>query len=57
MLDFIMLTISIALGIMLAMVMMVVLLLQPKVMKMYAKFVMKSMDNMINITNEETKDL
>ena len=57
MLNFIMLTISIALGILLAMVMMVVLLLQPKVMKLYAKFVMKSMNNMIDITNDETKDL
>ena len=57
MLDFIIMTLSIALGIILATVVMFVLMLQPKVIKIYTKFIMKYMENVTKISEEEMKDL
>lgn len=55
MVEFISLTLSIALGIILAVVIMYLIAFNPVVMKIYAKFVMKSMTKMFDIT-EESKD-
>lgn len=57
MLDFIIMTLSVALGVILATVVMFVLMLQPKVIKIYTKFIMKYMENVTKISEEEMKDL
>ncbi len=59
MLDFIMMTLSIAGGILLAMGVMLVIMLQPCVIKWYTKLTMKSFESMFDVTNEkeEAKDL
>lgn len=54
--DFILTTLSITLSIMLASVLMVVIMLQPWVMKAYTKFVLKSMENISNIAVEATEE-
>ena len=58
MMEFIGLTLSIALGITLSMVIILVLAFNPLVMRIYAKFMMKSMNTMFEtmIDNEEEKD-
>lgn len=56
MLDFITMSFSIAGGIIIAMVVMLVLMLQPCVIKWYAKQTMKMLESMTSITyNEEDK--
>lgn len=54
--DFILTTLSITLSIMLASVLMVVIMLQPWVMKAYTKFVLKSMENISNIAVEANEE-
>ena len=54
--NFILTTLSIALGIMLASVLMVVIMLQPFVMKVYTKFVLRSMDKITQIAVEATEE-
>lgn len=56
MFEFIGLTLSIALGIVLAMVIMCVIAFNPVVVKFYTKNVMKSMNKMFEVADESTKD-
>lgn len=56
MLDFIFMTLSIAGGIIIAMLVMLLLMLQPCVMKWYSKQTIKTLESLANITNEETED-
>lgn len=56
MFEFIGLTLSIALGIVLAMVIMCVIAFNPVVIKLYTKGVMKTMNKMFEVTEESTKD-
>ena len=55
-LDFIFMTLSIAGGIIIAMLVMLLLMLQPCVMKWYSKQTMKTLESLANITSEETED-
>lgn len=55
MLNFIVMAISIALGIVLAMAVMSVLMLQPFVLKWYSKQTMKMIETMTNVINTETE--
>lgn len=50
--SFILTTLSIALGIVLASILMVVIIAQPWVMKAYAKLVLRSMEDMTKIAEE-----
>lgn len=52
MMEFIMMTISFAVGILLAMVLAFMVMLNPKVMKWYMKVVMKSMKDMEKVAEE-----
>lgn len=52
MMEFIMMTLSFTVGILLASVLAFVIMLQPKVMKWYTKLMMKTMNNMAEITEE-----
>lgn len=56
MLNFIGMTFSIAGGILLAMFAMFMIMLQPKVMKFYAKAMLKQIESFSEITDEENKD-
>lgn len=56
-LNFILLTLSIVLGIILAMVVMFVLMLQPWVIKFYSKLCVKYVEDMTKFTEEQMKDL
>lgn len=56
MFDFIFMTLSIAGGILIAMLVMLLLMLQPCVMKWYSKQTMKTLESLINVTNNETED-
>ena len=59
MMDFIIMTVSFTVAILLASVLAFVIMMQPKVMKWYMKLMFKSMNDMEQITNEvmEAKDL
>lgn len=52
MMEFIMMTLSFTVGILLAMVLGFMVMLNPKVMKWYMKFVMKSMKDMEKVAEE-----
>lgn len=56
MFNFIFMTLSIAGGILIAMLVMLLLMLQPSVMKWYSKQTMKTIESLVNITNEKTED-